>query len=193
MAQAGLADPLDENVTNREMYFYILAAQRELGANGQAPLAPVIPEGHNPPAASDAERAARENKIPDFQWGLTDDHEPDIRKSAKHFVVECKCLIKPRRSDWIYAEQYVIAGARRFVTIGYGYGMGARNGAMVGYVRALTFEELLREVEVHVAADGLAPLAQTHRHEDTYIELTHSLARPFPESPFELAHLWQRI
>ncbi|WP_445149060.1 hypothetical protein [Baekduia sp. Peel2402] len=188
-----LPSPLDEVTLNRALYWHILAAQRELGEKGLAPLAPVIPEGHNPPAADDVERGSRENKIPDFQWGLTDDQVADIRRSAKHFVVECKCLIEPRRADWIYTEQYVIAGIKRFVSVDHGYGIDARDGAMVGYVRSLSFEELLSSVGEHVMAEGLPALGETSRDEETRIELAQDLDRPFGESPIRLAHFWHRV
>ena len=191
MSKLQLSSTLNEVALNREMYFCILAAQRELGARGQAPLAPVIPEGHNAPAATDAERADRENKIPDFQWGLTDDQVADVRKSAKHFVVECKKLAKPRRPDWIYTEQYVVAGARRFVTRGHGYGMGVRDGAMVGYVLTFALPDPLNEVAGHLARLGFPPLVEITRQDTDYVEMTHSLDRPFAESPFRLDHLWR--
>jgi len=193
MAEAGMPSPASEVALNREMYWCILTAQRELSAQGRAPLAPVIPEGRNPPAASDAQRTARENKIPDFQWGLTDDHVTDVRMSARHFVVECKCLFRPRRRDRIYTEQYVVAGVRRFVTTEHGYGMGSCDGAMVGYVHGLTFDEALAEVGAHVALEGLPPVVERGRRGERGIEMTHPLERPFEDSPFELAHLWQRL
>jgi hypothetical protein len=193
MAEDEMPSPANEVALNRAMYWCILTAQRELSAQGQAPLAPVIPEGRNPPAASDAERTTRENKIPDFQWGLTDDHVADVRLSARHFVVECKCLFRTRRRDWIYTEQYVIAGVRRFVTTEHGYGMGSRDGAMVGYVHELTFDEARTEVGAHVAREGLPPVVEMARWGEGRIELMHSLDRSFDESPFQLSHLWQRF
>jgi hypothetical protein len=187
-------DPLKEVVLNRELYWCILAAQRELGALGQAPLAPVIPEGRNSPAAGDDERAPRENKIPDFQWGLTDDQAADVRESARHFVVECKCLITPRRKDWVYTQQYVTAGMRRFITRDHGYGMGVGNGAMVGYVRGLTFAEAHSEIDSHAVTEALPPLHEiADNTTDSTIDLAQHLDRPFKESPYYLVHLWQSL
>lgn len=192
-ASEPLPSPLDETTLNRCLYWHILAAQRELGEAGLAPLAPVIPEGRNAPAANDVNRTARENKIPDFQWGLTDDQVADVRLSAKHFVVECKCLIEPRRADWIYTKQYVINGIKRFVTVDHGYGMDARDAAMIGYVRSISFEELLTTVDGHISDEGLPPLGELGRDEETSIELAHSLSRSFGESPIRLAHFWHRV
>jgi hypothetical protein len=193
LAADQLPPVVNEVALNRLLYWCILTAQRELGALGDAPPAPVIPEGHNAPAASDEERTERENKIPDFQWGLTDDQAIDVRESAKHFVVECKRVITPQRQDWIYTEQYVTAGVMRFVTRTHGYGMGVRDGAMVGYVQVLGFDHALNEIGMHLDAAGLEPLAEAFRDGETYMELGHSLVRDFEESPFELAHLWQRL
>jgi hypothetical protein len=193
LADEPLPSPLNEVALNRALYFCILTAQRELAAEGRAPLAPVIPEGHNPPAADDMQRTRRENKIPDFQWGLTDDQVADVRRSARHFVVECKCIMQPRRADWIYTEQYVAGGVRRFVTVDHGYGMDAPSGAMVGYVQAIGLDDLLTEVGRHVASEGLPPFTELSRLGESYVELTHRLSRTFGESPFELAHLWRRL
>jgi hypothetical protein len=193
MSERGLDAGLNEVALNRELYWCIVEAQRDLGSQGLAPLAPVIPEGHNSPAADDHERAPRENKIPDFQWGLTDDQAADVRESAKHFVVECKCLMTPRRKDWIYTEQYVTAGVRRFVAPDHAYGMGTRDGAMVGYVRTLTFAQVLDQLATHFAHEGLSVPVEFTRQGEDHLELTHALSRPFKDSPFQLAHLWRRL
>jgi hypothetical protein len=184
--------PFTETDLNRALYFRLLEAHRDVGP-ASAPLAPPIPEGRNAPSADHVARDPRENKVPDFQWGLTDHQVQDARKSAKHFVVECKILGTPKRSDWIYNEQYVIGGVVRFVDPRHGYGMGVAEGSMVGYVVDLAIDAARAEVASQLAAVPLPPLSEVARGEDEFREFTHELERAFDESPYELRHHWRRV
>ncbi len=51
---------------------------------------PRLFEGRNPPVASDAERAAREHKIPDFYWAYIDHLAVNPLAAARQFVVDAK-------------------------------------------------------------------------------------------------------
>jgi hypothetical protein len=75
----------------------------------------------------------------------------------------------------------------------HGYGMGSHDGAMVGYVHELSFDEARTEVDAHVAREGLPPVVEMDRQGEDCVHLTHSVDRPFEGSPFHLSHLWQRL
>jgi len=118
---------------NREFYFLLVTATQTARRHGMS-LSPPVPEGQNPPSADDAARAAREHKRPDFYWGLIDDLEPDPRRAARQFVVECKRLDVATRG-WIFTARYVSDGILRFINAYHGYGRDATSGAMVGYLQ----------------------------------------------------------
>jgi hypothetical protein len=184
--------PLDEREPdlNRRLYLSIIAAHARAAREGEEHLATVVLEGHNPPVASDAERAAREHKIPDLYWAYVD-HLAQPEGAAHQFVVECKRLTKATRS-WNYTEQYVHAGVLRFVAIEHAYGKDAPSGAMVGYLQAMDVDQALTEINANANANGIAELTIRQRPADAPVELDHQLERPFPDSPFLLMHLWRR-
>ncbi len=178
-----------ETAINRRLYRAIIAAQVEAERRGQGPMAPVVPEGMNPPDASDERRAAREDKRPDFYWGVIDHlAEPG---TARHYVLECKRLTR-RSPSWSYTREYVHSGILRFITEGHGYGKGASGGAMVGYLQQIEIERALSEVNESAAAAGIPRLAQRSGSETGTLELDHTLDRLFPDSPYLLSHLWVR-
>jgi len=178
-----------ETAINRRLYRAIIVAQVEAERHGQGPMAPVVPEGMNPPDASDEQRAAREDKRPDFYWGVIDHlAEPG---TARQYVLECKRLTR-RSASWSYTREYVDAGILRFITEGHGYGKGAAGGAMVGYLQQIETDRALSEVNESVTAAGIPRLAQRSGSEPGTLELEHTLARPFPGSPYLLSHLWVR-
>jgi hypothetical protein len=174
---------------NRRLYRSIIAAHTRAARDGAEQLPVVVPEGHNPPVESDAERAARENKIPDFYWAYVDHlAEPG---AARQFVVECKRLTKATK-NWNYTEQYVHAGVARFIAVEHAYGKDARAGAMVGYLQAMDVEQALIEVNAAANSRGITPLTIGQSPAGALIELDHQLTRPFPDSPFLLMHIWTR-
>ena len=188
---AGLADE-GEPELNRRLYRAIIAVQGADARDGLEQLSVVVPEGRNPPVASDAQRTSREHKIPDFYWAYVDYLDPDPDAVACQFVVECKRLTAPTKT-WDYIAQYVYAGILRFVTEEHGYGKGTSSGAMLAYLQDVDADQALREVNAQVAANGLPVLAVRDRTADALIELHHQLARLFPDSPFLLTHLWTRV
>jgi hypothetical protein len=181
-----------EDDLNRELYWHLVRANHEAARDGEPPLPPVTYEGRNPPSASDEERARREFKIPDFAWGLTDHLATDPRRSAKHFVIECKRLTRPVRRDWIYTKQYIVAGVLRFVREEHAYGKDMRSGAMVGYLQDILAADAIHAVNATAAREAIAALLVRQSNEDE-VDLEHDLDRPFPESPFRLQHLWARV
>jgi hypothetical protein len=183
--------PADEGECdlNRRLYRSIIAAHTRAARDGTEQLPVVVPEGRNPPVESDAERATREHKIPDFYWAYVDHFaEPG---AARQFVVECKRLTKATK-NWNYTDQYVQAGVLRFVTVEHGYGKDARAGAMVGYLQTMDVGQALADVNASASTRGIPPLTIRHRPVDAPTELEHQLDRPFPDSPFVLMHLWSR-
>jgi len=194
-AIAGLANgTADERETdlNRRLYGAIIAVQGADARRGLEQLSVVVPEGRNPPVASDAQRAAREHKIPDFYWSFVDYLAPAPEAVARQFVVECKRLTASSK-DWDYMAQYIEAGVQRFVSEAHGYGKEAPSGAMVGYLQNMDVDAALSGVNTHAGANGLPSLAVRVRSADAPVELDHQLDRPFRDSPFLLMHFWTRV
>ena len=185
--------PQSEVSLNRELYFCLLEANRSLRKSGLGGFDhPPVPEGHNPPDPDDEQRATRENKIPDFYWGYIDHLEPDPRRSARNYVIECKRLGNPLRPDWILNQNYVVKGILRFVTEKYGYAKGEKSGAMVGYVQSMELDDILYEVNANCMSEAIPQLGipiggwqirGTSR-------LDHELDRSFAGSPLHLSHFW---
>jgi hypothetical protein len=186
--------PADEGEPelNRRLYRAIIAVQGADARDGLEQLSVVVPEGRNPPVASDAQRAPREHKIPDFYWAYVDYLDPDPDAVACQFIVECKRLTAPTK-DWDYIARYVHSGILRFVTEEHGYGKDTSSGAMLAYLQDIDADQALRGVNAHVRASGLPALTIRDRTVDALIELDHQLVRLFPDSPFLLTHLWTRV
>lgn len=185
--------PQQEVLLNRELYFCLLEANRKLRKSGAGGFDhPPSPEGHNPADSDDTQRAVRENKIPDFYWGYIDHSELDPRRSARNYVIECKRLGTPPRTDWILNQNYVHKGILRFVTEEHGYAKGERSGAMVGYVQSMELGEILFEVNTVAAVAAIPALGMPIGgwQVDGISRLEHELYRPIAISPFHLTHLW---
>ncbi|MEN3327590.1 MAG: hypothetical protein V7638_2397 [Acidobacteriota bacterium] len=182
-----------ENNLNRELYKCLLDANREIyESRGEAfDHAPTY-EGKNPPDADDIERALRENKVPDFYWGFIDHSAIDPRAGVRNFVMECKRLGKPFRSDWVFNENYINHGVLRFITEEHGYAKGDKAGSMIGYVQSMDLADIL--AEVNRTAQGV-PLPQLQGPVGGWqvgatSKLHQTLNRSYPISPFYLHHLW---
>ena len=173
---------------NRLLYFYLLAASRELYPDDV--IAP-IPECNNQPDPDDEARARREQKRPDFQWIYLDRYEPDPQRSSKQFVVECKRLGKPPRSDWILNANYSDNGIRRFCEPEWGYAKQAPSGAMLGYWQSMEGKDVLREVNEGCCRRSIPNLVLVGPWSSEGVsKFEHDLERPFQISPFKLHHLW---
>jgi len=181
--------PTDEVGLNRELYFCLLQASRELDPHAKYP--PVLTECCNQPDPDDTVRSKREDKRPDFQWAFTDQHEPDIRRSSKQFVCECKRLGSPTSHDWVLNVNYVTNGVCRFAEEAWGYGQRFPSGVMVGYWQTMEPNAILNEVNATAQEHGLPNLALTGGWRPKGVSrLEHSFTRLFPISPFRLDHFW---
>jgi hypothetical protein len=173
---------------NRQLYFCLLAASRELYPNDD--LAPAM-ECNNQPDPDDQARARREQKRPDFQWVYLDRYEPDPNRSSKQFVVECKRVGSPSRADWVLNSNYVEHGVRRFRDAEWAYARRFASGAMVGYWQSMEAEQILDEVNSISRKHSLAVLildgAWNHGGVST---LGQTFERTFEVSPFHLHHFW---
>lgn len=173
---------------NRQLYFKLLIASQELYPDDL--IAP-IQECNNQPDYDDEARAKREQKRPDFQWIYRDRYEPDPKRSSKQFVVECKRLGKPPRSDWILNVNYTENGIRRFRDSEWAYAKQAPSGAMLGYWQSMEGEDVLREVNEGCRRRSIPDLVLVGPLSSKGIsKFEHELVRPFQISPFKLRHLW---
>lgn len=179
----------DENDLNRLLYRAIIRVSQKAEQDGDH-IPVVVPEGKNPPAASDLERAEREFKVPDFYWAYIDPLAPDPNDASKQFVVECKRLTNPIAR---YTREYVRSGIARFINFGHAYGKGMRSGAMVGYLQEVFLDDALARVNGVANGDAIQTLAVTRRHGEKGAEFGHQVTRPIPVSPFDLTHIWTRI
>jgi hypothetical protein len=185
--------PQSEVLLNRKLYFCLLEANKKMKNSGCEYFDHIpTPEGHNPPDPDDELLAVRENKIPDFYWGYIDHSELDPRRGARNYVIECKRLGSPLRTDWILNQNYVHNGILRFITEEHGYAKGERSGAMVGYVQSMEFDEILREVNATAALAGIPGLKAPNNgwQINGSSQLAHQLNRLFEYSPFQLSHIW---
>lgn len=185
---AGVAG--QEPEISRELYDYLLIANRKRHEQGFRALdVPIIWEARNPPSP-ETKGTSSERKIPDFQCGYIDHHQVDPLRSSLSFIIECKKLGHPTKARWVFNKNYIDEGIKRFVDPGYRYGKDVSDGAMAGYIESMTVEELVTEVNSGAAAASLPPLIQCAGDGESLYEYKHALNRDFPTSPFTLWHLW---
>jgi hypothetical protein len=178
---------------NRELYFCVLEATQEALRAGATFVPTVVPEGRNPPVGSDAEAAPRERKVPDFYWALIDHQVLDPRHAARQYAVECKRLAVPSRTDWVFTEQYVVAGILRFVRPEHAYGKGVSSGVMVGYVQDLSAPDALAQVNSCASSHGVPGLTTLAAPPGGLREFAHDITRGFHAHHFRLLHLWVQL
>lgn len=180
--------PETEVELNRCLHFCLLTASRELYPDDE--IAPTM-ECNNQPDPDDDARVKREQKRPDFQWIYLDRYESDAQRSSKQFVIECKRLGKPPRSDWLLNINYSTHGIRRFRDPEWSYAKGMRSGAMIGYWQSMEGEDVLREVNVGCQNNSLPEVVLIDGWNISGTSrLEHTLNRTFKISPFKLHHLW---
>jgi hypothetical protein len=180
--------PDSEVELNRKFYFCLIAASQELFPDDE--VAPVA-EGCNQPDPDDDARVRREQKRPDFQWIYLDRYESDPQRSSKQFVVECKRLGDPPRSDWVLNRNYVDHGIARFRHPDWAYAKRAESGAMIGYVQTMTPPAILIEVNTQCRNQtfpDLTPVGAWVTAGTT--QLDHAFGRSFEISPIRLHHFW---
>ncbi|MBY3108927.1 hypothetical protein HFO68_30885 [Rhizobium laguerreae] len=180
--------PLSEVELNRELYFCLIAASRELYPDDE--VAPVT-ECCNQPDPDDDARARREQKRPDFQWIYLDRYEADPQRSSKQFVVECKRLGNPPRADWILNLNYIEHGVTRFRHPDWAYAKRAESGAMIGYMQSMTSPAILTDINAECRSKSFPELAPA----STWVaggttKLDHAFERSFEASPIRLHHFW---
>ena len=181
---------IEETALNRELYFCLLKACREL--DPQALYPPPVAECCNQPDPNDLSRAERESKRPDFSWGFFDPNEPDATRSAMQFVIECKRIGIPSSKQWILNENYVNHGVRRFVDPAWSYAKRFPSALMIGYWQTMTGADALQEINSHLGNSGLSQinLSSTGWQIATVTKLHHILVRQSPGLPLALQHLW---
>lgn len=180
----------DENALNRELYFCLLRASRELDPEGVYP-GPVA-ECCNQPDPDDLARATRESKRPDFTWSYLDPHEPDPLKSSIQFITECKRLGLPTNPQWVLNSNYVEHGVHRFVDPQWGYARRFSSALMIGYWQNMDSGILLAEINGYLQARGLPDITLSTQgwQVSSVTRLSQTLVRSFPISPFGLRHFW---
>jgi hypothetical protein len=180
--------PEAEVELNRRLYFCLLQASRKLYPSET--VAPVQ-ECNNQSDVDDKARATREQKRPDFQWIYLDKYEPDPNRCSKQFVVECKRLGCPPRTDWVLNANYVNHGVRRFKDEQWAYAKRFPTGAMVGYCQNMELDEILTEVTSEARKHLIPDMTLIGKWKARAVsQLEHSLDRVFAVSPFKLCHLW---
>lgn len=188
-AQANPA--MDEPKLNRELYFCLRSANRNLSVSDRFDSLPLA-EVCNQPDSSDTQATTREYKRPDFHWELVDHQQTDPRQSSRFFVVECKRLGLPTKSGWKLNSNYVEKGVWRFVDPSFGYGLSARSGLMIGYVQSMGCSGVLIEVNaacVTLQLASITVLGGRWKAGDVS-NLEQVLLRQIEPSPFALRHLW---
>ncbi len=181
--------PTAEVDLNRRLYFCLVQATRELYPRDE--ISPAL-DCNNQPDPDDETRAKRENKRPDFQWSYLDRFEPDLRRCSRQFVVECKRLGSPPRSDRVLNTKYVEEGIWRFIALESGYAKGCASAAMVGYWQDMAADDILREVNDAASKHGVSPLGLSREgwRFASISRLEHKCERSFPVSPLLIYHLW---
>lgn len=183
--------PKDEVNLNRTLSQCVLHAVRELDPDGSVYVSPPVWECNNQPDPDDETRAKREDKRPDCLWGYMD-HLADASRSARHYVLECKRLGKPVRSDWVFNKNYINNGVVRFIDESHGYGKSCASGAMIGYIQSMEPDDILAEVN-SACVSGIPPhilISADGWRLSGVSRLDHTFERTFYESPFALRHLW---
>lgn len=176
---------------NRRLWFLIHRAHRMLIARNRGLLSPPGFDANNCPDADDKERAARENKRPDFTFGFYDNLEADPDRSARFFVAECKRLGAPSKS-WKFNENYVCNGVKRFVEPAWGYGKSAKSGAMIGYVQSMQLVDILGEVNKKGEQNRLPAINLSGRWKEGAVSRLEQILTRLQVSPasFYLHHVW---
>lgn len=184
--------PDQEVDINRKLWFCIHRTNRELSFNNRGLISPPSYDSKNAPDRDDEERAARENKRPDFSCGFYDHQESDPDKSAKFYVIECKRLGSPS-STWVLNKNYVRYGICRFIDPKWGYGKSVSSSAMIGYVQSMELQDILIEVNNETANKTLIPIKLSGERwiEGGVNHLEQSLNRSRVQpARFRLRHMW---
>lgn len=192
---------MNEHELNRQLFHRLnrAAARRKKQSLGQN-LPPVISpnllwdlivwaEASNQPSPDDPERVSRENKRPDFQWGFLD---PDDANGRRTYVVECKRIGSPVRSNWVFNTNYVTNGIKRFLLEEYLYGKDEVGGGMVGYMQSMDIATIRQQINAQLAIETLPELSlpQPDPEFGNLRAAEQILSRQRAKAPFRLSHFW---
>lgn len=183
----------NEDKLNYELYFCMLEAVRKMGGADSGIDSPPAYECINQPLEDEDHLDVARKRRPDFQWGYIDHSEPDPRKSAKHYCVECKRLGTPTRVDRVFNQNYISNGVSRFVERKYNYGRASSSGTMIGYMQSMEAERILAEVNEEACNRSITALRLSREgwKRNGVSRLDHKFDRPrIVPSPFELRHFW---
>jgi len=146
--------PIKENDVSRKLLFCIRRANRLLSDKGRGVPHPITYQAQNAPDASDLQATRSERKIPDFQWGITDQTVENPTKADRHLIIECKRLGK-LPSGGILNAKYVEDGVLRFITEEHRYGKYTDSGIMIGYVQNMELLDVWNEVDAAIKNHSL--------------------------------------
>ena len=182
-----------EDKLNFELYFCMLEAVRRLGGEDSGINSPPVYECWNQPLEEEELLDVSRKKRPDFQWGYINHSEPNPRKSAKHYYIECKRLGAPTRQDWVFNKNYVIYGVLRFVKPEWKYGRASSSGTMIGYIQSMEVKDILAEVNEEAYNSDIPPIELGLKgwKENGVSRLEHEFNRPkVLPTHFTLRHFW---
>ena len=183
----------NEDQLNYELYFCMLEAVRRLGGSESGIESPPVYDCINQPLEDEGHLDVARKKRPDFLWGYIDHTEPDPRRSARHYYVECKRLGAPARSDWVFNKNYVINGVLRFIQREWNYGRASSSGTMIGYVQSMAGDSILVEVNEELRNSGVREIRISCEgwQGEGVSNLEHKLDRKQIVPPsFTLRHYW---
>ena len=171
----------------------MLDAVRELGGEDSGINSPPVYEYINQPLEDEERLDIARKKRPDFQWGYINHLEPDPRKSAKHYYIECKRLGTPIKTNWIFNKNYISNGVLRFVKRELNYGRASSSGTMIGYIQSMVVSNILDEVNKEACSCGITAITLSSEgwKKKGVSRLDHELDRPeIHPTHFKLRHLW---
>jgi len=175
---------------SRRLHFKLLVARRELDPNGI--YGHPERESENLPDPEETEIQPHEAKKPDFQWKHDDTSISDPRFALKSYTIECKRLGAKTQSSWKLNENYFNHGLMRFYSPTWKYGLGVAEGAMIGFVQNMKFDEILTEINGVLTTSQITPLVlgQDGWKPKHLSKLSNEIVRSFRETHFTLIHLW---
>jgi hypothetical protein len=184
--------PKEENELNRKLYFLVKRANTKLSESNLGINSPCWYEANNQPDVDDIMHSKREDKRPDFQWGICDTNETNPDRMDKFYVLEAKRLGSPSSRKWILNENYIFHGIKRFILPEWGYSKSMSSGAMIGYVQDMELDDILNQVNDYASKEEIAKLSlSSDAWNEDINRLEHQLERPEIEpSIFDLRHIW---
>ncbi len=182
--------PESENALNAKLHGCLRVAAKKIRPNG--PYDRISYECPPQPFGEiDEESSRRLKATPDFVWGFVDHRDPDPYRNVRELAIECKRLREASQS-WNYNESYVEDGIQRFRDGQKKYGIGVCSGVMVGYWQRMDAKDILEEINITAKKHDVPALrlSRTGWLPSSTSSLDHKFTRAFPDSPFQLRHLW---